>query len=621
MRCTAFLCCLVVAAAVRPATFIGSVHATEPPTEEATDKLPVLPQAPVMAAGKHAQGVAARIERRRPEQDDWQTEQFSADISQQLKYLATMMAQRNWREHDLAKVLSDRLQPGRLRPEPFSSAFQDESLQVNRCDSDAVESESASDNRDVATGIAGGITRLKELVAGFPTQADQSLHFKFKVAKIQQSADGIQTLVYYLGWNDQGPVIQQNAIWHCQWTLPSAEEGEAPKLVSVQVEGYEEIHGGAEPLFQDVTLSAIGDQSAFRDHLALGTGYWMRRLQATLGLDTLGHCGIAIGDVNGDGRDDLFACQPGGLPNRLFIQNPDGTATDQAAAAGVNFLDRTISALLIDIDNDGDQDLAMLTPLELLLLENDGKGHFTSPQESQIPATNIFSISAADFDNDGDLDLYVCGYSFPTGKAQVPTPYHDANNGYRNRLLRNDTDWKFTDVTASVGLDVHNLRYSFASAWEDFDNDGDQDLYVSNDFGRNNLYRNDNGKFVDVAAAAGVEDLSAGMSVSWGDFNRDGWPDLYVSNMFSSAGNRVTYQRRFREDLDADTRAVFQRHARGNSLFQNMGDGTFRDVSGEAQVSMGRWAWGSQWVDVNNDGWDDIVVTNGNLTGPDTDDL
>ena len=147
---------------------------------------------------------------------------------------------------------------------------------------------------------------------------------------------------------------------------------------------------------------------------------------------------------------------------------------------------------------------------------------------------------------------------------------------------------------------------------------------MANDFGRNNLYRCDRSpdgsvKFKDAAAGAGVEDISAGMSASWGDADNDGRPDLYVSNMWSSAGNRVTYQRRFREGSGA--LSSFQRHAKGNSLFQNAGDGTFHDVSVESGVTMGRWAWGSRFVDLNNDGWDDLVVANGYITQPDPGDL
>ncbi len=148
----------------------------------------------------------------------------------------------------------------------------------------------------------------------------------------------------------------------------------------------------------------------------------------------------------------------------------------------------------------------------------------------------------------------------PRGGEGAPLPYHDANNGFKNRLLQNNGSLQFEDVTDDVGLDTNNRRYTLSAAWDDFDNDGDQDLYVANDFGRNNLFRNDNGRFVDIAAIAGVEDISAGMSVTWGDYNSDGQMDIYVSNMFSSAGNRVTYQRQFRVADDKATLADFQRH-------------------------------------------------------------
>ncbi len=137
---------------------------------------------------------------------------------------------------------------------------------------------------------------------------------------------------------------------------------------------------------------------------------------------------------------------------------------------------------------------------------------------------------------------------------------------------------------------------------------------MANDYGRNSLYRNDDGHFVDVAGEAGVEDISAGMSVSWGDYNRDGLPDIYVSNMFSSAGNRISYQRQFKSEATQSTRDDYRRFARGNTLFENAGDGTFRDVTERAGVTMGRWAWASNFVDLNNDGWEDLLVANGMLT-------
>jgi hypothetical protein len=202
-----------------------------------------------------------------------------------------------------------------------------------------------------------------------------------------------------------------------------------------------------------------------------------------------------------------------------------------------------------------------------------------------------------------------------------PLPFHDANNGGQNTLWRNDGNWLFSDVTADAGLGQNNTRFSFAASWEDFDNDGDLDLYVANDYGRNNLYRNEGARFIDIAFDSNVEDTSAGMSVSWADCNRDGRMDLYISNMFSSAGNRITYQRQFKAGLDEDVRQQFQRMARGNTLYLGEPDGGFRDISEETAVTMGRWAWGSRFADINNDGWEDILVVNGFITAADTDDL
>ena len=234
-----------------------------------------------------------------------------------------------------------------------------------------------------------------------------------------------------------------------------------------------------------------------------------------------------------------------GLPNRLFLQRADGTVEDVSKSAGVDWNAETHSGLFLDLDNDGDQDLVVATVLGVVFAENDGSAKFAARTVKLIPKAPPMSLAASDFDADGDLDVFACCYSnrISTQIMGRPIPYHDANNGGRNVLFRNDQDWRFQDVTRAVGLDQNNRRFSFAAAWEDYDNDGDLDLYVANDYGRNNLFRNDQAHFVDVAAQLGVEDMSAGMSVSWGDFNLDGWMDLYVSNMWSSAGNRIAYQR------------------------------------------------------------------------------
>jgi hypothetical protein len=90
--------------------------------------------------------------------------------------------------------------------------------------------------------------------------------------------------------------------------------------------------------------------------------------------------------------------------------------------------------------------------------------------------------------------------------------------------------------------------------------------------------------------------------------------DLYVGNMFSSAGNRVAYQRQYRPNLDPTAQQAFRRHARGNTLFENRGDGTFRDVTLPTRVNMGRWSWSSNFADINNDSREDLLVANGMVT-------
>ena len=111
------------------------------------------------------------------------------------------------------------------------------------------------------------------------------------------------------------------------------------------------------------------------------------------------------------------------------------------------------------------------------------------------------------------------------------------------------------------------------------------------------------------------------MSITWGDYDRDGWLDAYVSNMWSSAGNRITRQEQFKPGVSKVDKELYQYLARGNTLLRNLGDGTFADVSVADGVTMGRWAWSSNFVDLNNDGWQDLFVANGYITTDDTADL
>jgi hypothetical protein len=464
-------------------------------------------------------------------------------------------------------------------------------------------------------GVDGLTEALATFLAPFAGTAPHRVEFKVIGVEVAEAAWDARLIVRTTGAGG-GRRVEQHARWDTTWS-----KDERPRLQRIAALAYEASSGpaGEESLFADTTQSVLGANQCFVDQLVPGIDTWCRRLDKLLGMAFRGHQGLAIGDVNGDGLDDLYVCQPGGLPNRLFVQRADGTAEDVSVASGVGYLDLTRSALLVDLDNDGDQDL-MIAGETVAALVNDGAGSFTPAWA--IDRSDVYSLCATDYDDDGDLDVYACRYS--AVEESAPAPYHDANNGSPNILFRNqsaDGRLLFDDATVEAGLDENNRRFSFAAAWADYDDDGDQDLYVANDFGRNNLYRNDAGRFADVAAASGVEDLSAGMSVAWGDYDNDGREDLHVSNMFSAAGNRIAYQRRFKSDADDRTRGAFQRHARGNSLFRNLGSGAFEDVSVDAGITVAGWAWASLFADVNNDGLQDVLTLNGFVSNEDTDDL
>ncbi|MFQ5491079.1 MAG: FG-GAP repeat domain-containing protein [Phycisphaerae bacterium] len=575
-----------------------------------------LPAAPGASQDRQPPQIKEKFARKYPGGDDWDTEVFNENASKQLKALGKLLAHPDQiSPGDLSALAVPSYEGSTLRPRALNVVFDDGSVTVRRV---MPKSDTPPAPNETRSGLAGLGESLGELAGAFAGAAD--LRTKFKVVQVQPQGESVTTEVYYeSAGHSAGRSVQQRATWDCRWLTP--DPGHLPQLTGIQVSDHTEVVGPAAggELFADCTEAVLATNPSFAEQIVPGLDHWRARITPTLGIGFTGHQGLTVGDVNGDGLDDLYLCQPGGLPNRLFVQNVDGTATDVSAMAGVDILDYTLSALILDIDGDGDQDLVVATATDVFFLRNDGTGVFQPASVAPLP--NVLSITAADYDNDTDLDVYVCCYVDPDVKNSNPLPYHDANNGRRNVLLRNEGDGQFIDVTGQVGLEVNNRRFSFSASWEDYDNDGDVDLYVANDFGRNNLYRNDSGFFTDVAADAGVEDISAGMSVSWADYNNDGLMDLYVSNMFSSAGNRITYQRRFKPAADRKIRAQFQRHARGNSLFENRGDGTFADVSAQAGVTMGRWAWSSNFIDFNNDGFEDLLVANGFVTNEDTKDL
>ena len=351
--------------------------------------------------------------------------------------------------------------------------------------------------------------------------------------------------------------------------------------------------------------------------------------------------GVSVADVNGDGHDDVLFV--GGEKARLFVNKGDGTFENRTEAAGLAGIAQSNVALFSDFDNDGDQDLYLGHFFgRNRLLSNEGTGRFEDVTEASKLAQDdqVASLAAVDVNNDGLLDLYV-GRFLDTSKT-VPQMIHYSRNGEPNRLYLNRGGLVFEDVSEGSGADDRGLALGIATG--DYDRDGDQDIYVANDFGRNVLLRNKgDGTFEDVARDSGAQAISGGMSAAFGDYDGDGLMDIYVSSIRSNQRwfsqdlnvrgymmNLVQSDRRgqlqstfldLREQLGEEWDKVGQHELAGNYLLRNKGDGSFEDVSERSGARQHGWYWGSGFVDIDNDGRLDIYAVNGWISGQKKHDL
>jgi tetratricopeptide (TPR) repeat protein len=411
--------------------------------------------------------------------------------------------------------------------------------------------------------------------------------------------------------------------WDLEWESTSSKEFRVCSW-----HGLDETQArSASPIYSDITSATLSTNSSYSAQLLHGSDYWRTVIDGASGIDIYGHNGVSVADIDNDGFDDFYICQPAGLPNRLYHNRGDGTFEDITESSGLGILENTACALFADFSNHGRQDVIVVRASGPLLFLNEGGGKFRQQPDAfrfaNSPQGTFTGAAAADYDGDGWLDVYFCLYAYyqGTGQYKYPSPYHDAENGPPNFLMRNQRDGTFRDVTATSGLNQNNTRYSFCCGWSDYNRDGWPDLYVVNDFGRKNLYRNNgDGTFTDVAAQATAEDIGAGMSVSWLDYDNDGSQDLYVGNMWTAAGERISTQEIFKKDSPKDVRSAYQKHGMGNSLLHNRG-ATFDDATKASRIGMGRWAWSSDAFDFDHDGFPDLYIANGMISGPSRQDL
>jgi hypothetical protein len=315
---------------------------------------------------------------------------------------------------------------------------------------------------------------------------------------------------------------------------------------------------------------------------------------------------VSVVDFDRDGLSDLYVTDSReGSRNRLYRNRGNGTFEDVAERLGVADLNQpetgvSMGAVWGDYDNDGFADLLLYRWGRPDLFHNDGGNGFTRVTGAAgLPAwANVNTALWFDFDRDGRLDLFVGGY-YPesvnlwklSDTRMMPESFEYANNGGRKYLFRNLGGGRFEEVSERVGL--VSRRWALAAVAADLRGTGYPDLFVANDYGVSELFANDGGRFREIGREAGVGySPKSGMNASVGDVLNEGRFAIYVSNI-SEEGILL----------------------QGNNLWVPTGTAgkipKYENLARAMGVELGGWSFGSQFADLNNDGFLDIYLVNG----------
>lgn len=418
-----------------------------------------------------------------------------------------------------------------------------------------------------------------------------------------------------------------------RWSLFSLLAAAIPVVAILSGLSLHSANGTDDPADEAAITSVLrreisADRARFRfENAAPGAGIDFLHFPATrrsLLPEDMGS-GLAWGDYDDDGDPDLFlvnfrgsilephADDPGlGLP-ALYRNDGGGRFTEVSREAGLAQADFGLAAAWGDYDNDGDLDLYLSNYGPDRLYRNEGDGRFTEVTRPAGIDADGFSAGCAwgDYDNDGHIDLYVTGYvrfEYQDSDRRQASRQYDSEIPYTinpssyppvaNRLYHNNRDGTFTEVAAAAGVADPQGR-SLGAAWFDFDGDGLIDLYVANDVSSNGVFHNrGDGSFDDIGASSLAADYRGAMGLAVGDIDRDGDPDLFVSHWL--AQENALFENMVSEGLPDEQG--------GRRLF-------FMDnaeMTGLGQASLKNVGWATGFADFDNDALLDLWVVNGN---------
>jgi len=368
----------------------------------------------------------------------------------------------------------------------------------------------------------------------------------------------------------------------------------------------------SKPPAANISFSDVARAAGIDFHLTCGT------LDKRYIMDSM--CGgIAVFDYDNDGWIDIYLVNGSTLEDlrskkchsgKLYRNNHDGTFSDMTVKSGLAHCGWGFGVAIGDYDNDGWEDIYITNLDGAELYHNNRDGTFSDVSAKAGVGNSLrWGTSAAfgDYDNDGNLDLYVANYvdldldhlpEFGKGPfcqyRGIPVSCGPRGlKGSRDRLYHNNGDGTFTEVSEKLGIDPGG-NYGLGVLWLDYDQDGCLDLYVADDSSPSLLYHNDcKGEFTEVGAEAGVAYSAdgreqAGMGIDSEDYDNDGWPDIAKAN--------------FSDDT--------------NNLYHNDHNGEFTDMAGPAgfgPISIPFLAFGMKFLDLDNDGWKDLFVANGHV--------